>query len=117
MRKVYLAVDFGGGSGRVMAGWLENGRIVMEEVHRFGNRQVRLGGHLYWDFPALFEDMKAGLKAAAAKGYNVVSIGIDTWGVDFGLVDRDGALLGNPVCYRDERTKGVPDEQIGRAHV
>ena len=110
MRKVYLAVDFGGGSGRVMAGWLENGRIVMEEVHRFGNRQVRLGGHLYWDFPALFEDMKAGLKAAAAKGYNVVSIGIDTWGVDFGLVDRDGALLGNPVCYRDERTKGVTDE-------
>lgn len=110
MRKVYLAVDFGGGSGRVMAGWLENGRIVMEEVHRFGNRQVRLGGHLYWDFPALFEDMKAGLKAAAAKGYNVVSIGIDTWGVDFGLVDRDGALLGNPVCYRDERTAGVTDE-------
>lgn len=110
MRKVYLAADFGGGSGRVMAGWLENGRIVMEEVHRFGNRQVRLGGHLYWDFPALFEDMKAGLKAAAAKGYNVVSIGIDTWGVDFGLVDRDGVLLGNPVCYRDERTKGVPDE-------
>ncbi len=110
MRKVYLAVDFGGGSGRVMAGWLENGRIVMEEVHRFGNRQVRLGGHLYWDFPALFEDMKAGLKAAAAKGYNVVSIGIDTWGVDFGLIDRDGVLLGNPVCYRDERTKGVPDE-------
>lgn len=110
MRKVYLAVDFGGGSGRVMAGWLEDGRIVMEEVHRFGNRQVRLGGHLYWDFPALFEDMKAGLKAAAAKGYNVVSIGIDTWGVDFGLIDRDGVLLGNPVCYRDERTKGVPDE-------
>lgn len=110
MRKVYLAVDFGGGSGRVMAGWLENGRIVMEEVYRFGNRQVRLGGHLYWDFPALFEDMKAGLKAAAAKGYNVVSIGIDTWGVDFGLVDRDGALLGNPVCYRDERTAGVTDE-------
>lgn len=110
MRKVYLAADFGGGSGRVMAGWLENGRIVMEEVHRFGNRQVRLGGHLYWDFPALFEDMKAGLKAAAAKGYNVVSIGIDTWGVDFGLIDRDGVLLGNPVCYRDERTKGVPDE-------
>ena len=110
MRKVYLAADFGGGSGRVMAGWLEDGHIVMEEVHRFGNRQVRLGGHLYWDFPALFEDMKAGLKAAAAKGYNVVSIGIDTWGVDFGLIDRDGVLLGNPVCYRDERTKGVPDE-------
>lgn len=110
MRKVYLAADFGGGSGRVMAGWLEDGRIVMEEVHRFGNRQVRLGGHLYWDFPALFEDMKAGLRAAVVKGYNVESIGIDTWGVDFGLIDRDGMLLGNPVCYRDERTAGVPSE-------
>ena len=110
MRKVYLAVDFGGGSGRVMAGWLENGRIVMEEVHRFGNRQVRLGGHLYWDFLALFEDMKTGLKVAAAKGYNVESIGIDTWGVDFGLIDCDGKLMGNPVCYRDERTSGVPAE-------
>ena len=93
MRKVYLAVDFGGGSGRVMAGWLENGHIVMEEVHRFGNRQVRLGGHLYWDFPALFEDMKAGLKAAAAKGYNVVSIGIDTWGVDLGLLTATVCFL------------------------
>lgn len=113
MKRVYLAADFGGGSGRVMAGWLENGRIVMEEVHRFGNRQVRLGGHLYWDFPALFEDMKAGLKAASAKGYNVESIGIDTWGVDFGLIDRDGHLLGNPVCYRDERTAGVPAKVAG----
>lgn len=109
MKKVYLAADFGGGSGRIMAGWIEEGRIVMEEVHRFGNRQVRLGEHLYWDFPALFEDMKAGLKVAAAKGYNVESIGVDTWGVDFGLIDRDGNLLGNPVCYRDGRTAGVPE--------
>ncbi|MDO5461514.1 MAG: rhamnulokinase family protein [Bacteroidales bacterium] len=109
MKKVYLAADFGGGSGRVMAGWLESGRIVMEEVHRFGNRQVCLGGTLYWDFPALFEDMKAGLKAATERGYNVVSIGVDTWGVDFGLIDRDGKLLGNPVCYRDGRTAGVPE--------
>lgn len=109
-KNVYLAADFGGGSGRVIAGWLDQGRIVMEEVHRFGNRQVRLGDHVYWDFPALFEDMKAGLKKAAAKGYNVKSIGIDTWGVDFGLIDRDGQLLGNPVCYRDARTAGVPDE-------
>ncbi|MBQ5371036.1 MAG: rhamnulokinase, partial [Bacteroidaceae bacterium] len=109
-KNVYLAADFGGGSGRVIAGWLENGRIVMEEVHRFGNRQVRLGEHVYWDFPALFEDMKGGLKKAAARGYSVKSIGIDTWGVDFGLIDRDGQLLGNPVCYRDARTAGVPEE-------
>lgn len=110
MNKVYLAADFGGGSGRVIAGWLDGGRLVMEEVHRFPNRQVRLGKHVYWDFPALFADMKEGLKKAAAKGYNVESIGVDTWGVDFGLIDRDGNLLGNPVCYRDARTAGVPEK-------
>ena len=108
--KVYLAADFGGGSGRLIAGWFEDERLCIEEVHRFGNRQVRLGDRLYWDFPALFEDLKDGLKRAAAKGYDVESIGIDTWGVDFGLIDRDGCLLGNPVCYRDSRTKGVLDE-------
>lgn len=109
-KNVYLAADFGGGSGRVIAGWLENERLVIEEVHRFGNRQVRLGDHLYWDFPALFEDMKEGLKKAAARGYQVKSIGIDTWGVDFGLIDQDGQLLGNPVCYRDARTSGIPEK-------
>ena len=108
--KVYLAADFGGGSGRLIAGWFEGERLCIEEVHRFGNRQVRLGDRLYWDFPALFEDLKDGLKRAAAKGYDVESIGIDTWGVDFCLIDRDGCLLGNPVCYRDSRTKGVLDE-------
>ena len=110
MSKVYLAADFGGGSGRVIAGWLSDGKLIMEEVHRFPNRQVRMGKHVYWDFPALFADMKDGLKKAAAKGYNVASIGVDTWGVDFGLIDRDGNLLGNPVCYRDARTAGVPDK-------
>lgn len=110
MNKVYLAADFGGGSGRVIAGWLEDGKLVMEEVHRFGNRQVRLGDHVYWDFPALFEDMKAGLKIASTKGYKVESIGVDTWGVDFGLIDRDGQLLGNPVCYRDARTTGMTEK-------
>ena len=110
MSKVYLAADFGGGSGRVIAGWLEDGKLVMEEIHRFGNRQVRLGDHVYWDFPALFEDMKAGLKKAASKGYEVESIGVDTWGVDFGFIDRDGQLLGNPVCYRDARTAGMTEK-------
>ncbi len=110
MSKVYLAADFGGGSGRVIAGWLEDGKLTMEEIHRFGNRQIRLGDHVYWDFPALFEDMKAGLKKAASKGYEVESIGVDTWGVDFGLIDRDGQLLGNPVCYRDARTAGMTEK-------
>ena len=62
----------------------------MEEIYRFSNRQVKLGNHIYWDFPALFEDMKTGLKLAAQKGYAVKGIGIDTWGVDFGLIDKHG---------------------------
>ena len=110
MREIYLACDFGGGSGRVIAGWSENGRILLEEVHRFSNRQIKLGNTLYWDFPALFQDMKEGLRMAAARyGSRIVSIGIDTWGVDFGLIDRRGRLLGLPVCYRDARTQGLPE--------
>ena len=107
---IHLACDFGGGSGRVMAGWLEDGHVRLDEVHRFANRQVKLGNTLYWDFPALFQDMKDGLRKSAAKfGSRIVSIGIDTWGVDFGLIDRRGHLLGLPVCYRDTRTKGLPE--------
>lgn len=110
MTNTYLAADFGGGSGRVMAGTIENGKLVLEEIHRFQNRQVKIGNHLYWDFLALFQDMKEGMKKAASKGYNVKSIAIDTWGVDFGLIDKHGNLIGNPVCYRDSRTEGLPEE-------
>ena len=107
---IHIACDFGGGSGRVMAGWMEDGRVCLEEIHRFQNRQVKLGNTLYWDFPALFQDMKDGLRKAAERyGSRIVSIGIDTWGVDFGLVDRQGHLLGLPVCYRDTRTQGLPE--------
>ena len=109
----YLAIDFGGGSGRVIAGTItdENGekKLTMQLVHRFQNRQVRLGNHVYWDFPALFEDMKTGLKKAAQLGLKVSGIAIDTWGVDFGFIDRDGNLVGNPVCYRDARTNGMAE--------
>ncbi len=109
MKETFLAVDFGAGSGRVMAGFLEEGKIVLEELHRFANRQIRLGEVLYWDFPALFQEMKNGIAEAAKRDYRVRSIGIDTWGVDFGLIDKAGNLLGNPVCYRDERTNGMPE--------
>lgn len=109
----YLAIDFGGGSGRVIAGTItdEKGekKLTMQLVHRFQNRQVRLGNHVYWDFPALFEDMKTGLKKAAQLGLKVSGIAIDTWGVDFGFIDRDGNLVGNPVCYRDARTNGMAE--------
>ena len=110
----YLAIDFGGGSGRVIAGTITNegGRkqLTMQLVHRFQNRQVRLGEHVYWDFPALFEDMKTGLRKAAQLGLDVAGIAVDTWGVDFGLIDRQGNLIGNPVCYRDARTQGMAEE-------
>lgn len=109
----YLAIDFGGGSGRVIVGTItdEKGekKLTMQLVHRFQNRQVRLGNHVYWDFPALFEDMKTGLKKAAQLGLKVSGIAIDTWGVDFGFIDRDGNLVGNPVCYRDARTNGMAE--------
>ena len=106
----FLAVDFGAGSGRVMAGVVRDGQLELDELHRFPNRQVRIGRHLYWDFPSLFQEMKEGLRRAAEKYGDVESIGIDTWGVDFGLVDAAGNLMGNPICYRDGFTEGMPDE-------
>ena len=108
--QTYLAADFGGGSGRVIAGTVDGSHVELEEIHRFTNRQIKLGNHFYWDFLSLFEELKTGLKLAAQKGLQVASIGIDTWGVDFGLIDKNGNLLGNPVCYRDARTKGLPAE-------
>lgn len=113
MKNTFLAADFGGGSGRVLAGYVEDGKLKLEEIHRFGNRQVRIGRHVYWDFPALFEDMKDGIrKAAQREDLNILSIGVDTWGVDFGFIDTQGNLLGLPVCYRDERTSGLCQEFI-----
>ncbi len=106
----YLALDLGAGSGRAIVGRIEDNRISLEEIHRFQNRQVRLGDTLYWDFPALFAEIKLGISKAVQKGYNIKSVAVDTWGVDFGLLDIKGKLLSNPVCYRDTRTSGILDE-------
>ena len=103
----YIAADFGAGSGRVIVGEQSPSGIVLTEVHRFPNRQITLGGTVYWDFLALFEELKTGLRKAFSTYDDIVSIGIDTWGVDFGLIDRNGSLLVNPVCYRDGRTAGM----------
>ena len=112
-----LAVDFGAGSGRVIAGHVEGGKLELEELHRFPNRQIRLGGHVYWDFLTLFEEMKEGLRRAASKYDDVESIGIDTWGVDYGLVDKAGNLMGNPLCYRDSSTANTPQEVFERIDI
>lgn len=107
----YIAVDFGGGSGRVMAGIIGDDKSLhLIEIHRFINRQVRCGKRLHWDFLSLYADMIEGLRKAVALGYIIRSIGIDTWGVDFGLIDGNGNLIGNPICYRDEAVEGLPDE-------
>lgn len=113
----YIAVDFGAGSGRVMAGSCCKGTVKLEEIHRFRNRQIRVGKHVYWDFPALFQDMKDGLRKAVSRGYSIKSIGIDTWGVDFGFIDKKGNLLGNPICYRDSYTDGMTDEVFSRIDI
>src|SRR5690349_8949851 len=98
-----LAIDIGAESGRAVVGTFDGSALGIEEVHRFANVPVRLGGTLYWDFPRILGDVQDGIRKAAS----VTSLGIDTWGVDFGLLDDRGRLLSNPVHYRDTRTTGV----------
>ena len=107
--KRYLAVDIGASSGRHILGHVENGKIALEEVYRFDNSQVVRDGHDCWDLDALVASVKAGIDAALAKG-PVESIGIDTWGVDFVLLDEKGERLGDAVAYRDARTTGAAEE-------
>jgi len=104
----YLALDLGAESGRAILGILKEGRLDLQEIHRFPNSPCKAGGHLYWDSLKLFEEMKRGLGLAFQQaGGHLESLGIDTWGVDFGLIDAAGELLGNPVHYRDARTDGI----------
>lgn len=108
-KRQVLAFDFGGGSGRAILGRLKDGKILMEEVYRFSNDPVTVGGTMYWDtLRHLFEIKQGILKAKQQGGFE--SIGIDTWGVDFGLLDEHGALLESAVHYRDARTVGMQEE-------
>lgn len=110
MKKV-LAFDFGASSGRAIIGSFDGEKITLKEVHRFTNDPVDLGGTLYWDVLRLFYEIKQGIvKAKIAGGFD--SIGIDTWGVDFGLIDKNGRLLESPVHYRDKRTSGLVEESF-----
>lgn len=107
----FAACDFGAESGRVILGRLRNGKVHLNEIHRFTNRPVRMLGHYYWDLPYLFAEMKAGLGKLAGSGHSdLQGIGVDTWGVDFGLLNADGELLANPCTYRDPRTDGMMEE-------
>lgn len=109
MTKRVLAFDFGASSGRAIIGCFDGEKITLQEVHRFSNDPVSVGGTVYWDVLRLFYEIKQGIiKARMAGGFD--SIGIDTWGVDFGLIDKEGKLMENPIHYRDARTVGMVDE-------
>ena len=108
---VFLSIDLGAGSGRVIAGIHRDGKISLEEVHRFDNPGTDLPGGSYWNIIGLFRDIQTGLQLAAEKyGDAIVSMAVDTWGCDFGLLDQHGRLLGMPHQYRDPRHEGVPEK-------
>jgi len=119
--KKYIAVDLGAESGRVMLGLVSADKLVLEEIHRFSNGPIEEDGSLRWDFNKLFSEVKAGIgKAAKHANAKVAGIGIDSWGVDFGLVDADGKLIENPYHYRDSRTNGMMEkafELMGKREV
>jgi rhamnulokinase len=107
----FLAFDLGAESGRAMLGILRDRKLELCEVHRFPNRPVHIRGHLHWDLFRLFEEMKTGLRKACSSGLPAPeSVGIDTWGVDFGFLGQDGSVLGMPYAYRDPQTDGMLDE-------
>jgi rhamnulokinase len=111
MSKYYLAIDIGASSGRHILGHLENNKMVLEEIHRFENGMNIKGGELCWDLDKLFKEIKVGMKKCKDINKIPVSIGIDTWAVDFVLLDEEDKVIGNTVGYRDSRTNGM-DEKV-----
>src|ERR1700753_865949 len=111
----YLAFDLGAESGRAVLGKLDGDRLTLEEKHRFPNPNGRINGHLHWDLLGQWEELKTGLRKTFADGHiELHGIGVDTWGVDFGLVAKNGEILGNPYHYRDGRTEGVMERTFAR---
>jgi rhamnulokinase len=106
----YAAVDLGAESGRVMLAEMDKGKLTLREMHRFGNGPVEQGGAMHWDFDKLMKEITTGIQKTAAACKNIRSIGVDTWGVDFGLLDKSGKLLENPYHYRDSRNDGMMDK-------
>ena len=109
----FLAFDLGATSGRAILGSIQNGMLDSEEIYRFPNSVKEDGGKYYWDIYSLFDHFKAALKVVAGRGVKLESIGIDTWGVDFGCIGPDGEILGLPRAYRDPYTDGIPEEVFG----
>ena len=117
----YIAVDLGAESGRVMLGAVSSEKLSLEDVHRFGNGPMDQSGTLRWDFARLLGEVKAGIRKAATKaGGQVGGIGVDSWGVDFGLLDAKGEIVENPYHYRDSRTNGMMErafELMGKRQI
>jgi rhamnulokinase len=115
---LYIAIDLGAGSGRVFLVGVAPGELLIEESHRFHYPPVRRDGHLRWDLSKIFAEIKTGLYAAGNSarriGRPIASVGVDSWGVDYGLIDADGNLVEEPICYRDERTAGVMEQVFER---
>ncbi|MDD6155629.1 MAG: rhamnulokinase [Lachnospiraceae bacterium] len=107
MQEYFLAIDIGASSGRHILGCLKNGRIELEEVHRFPNRMEEKDGHLVWNVDALFAEIILGMKKCKEIGKVPCSVGIDTWGVDFVLLDKEDKRIGDAIAYRDSRTVGM----------
>lgn len=114
-KKYFFAVDLGATSGRTIVGSLCDGKIEQEELTRFNNNLIETGGHVYWDIYALYSEIINGLKVAAKRGIEIASIGIDTWGCDFLCIAADGAVLRNPLAYRDPHTVGVMEKFFDKA--
>jgi len=108
--KSFMAFDIGATSGRSILGTLDNGRLQMKELTRFPNQMLQIGDHFHWNIYSLFENLKAALVAAKNEGVEISSVGIDTWGVDFALIAKDGSILGAPYAYRDPHTNGMPEK-------
>ena len=112
--KYFFAVDLGATSGRTIIGSLTDNKINLEELTRFNNNLIQVSGHFYWDIYALYFEIIKGLKEVAHRQIPIASIGIDTWGVDFVFVGQDGALLRNPLAYRDPHTFGMMEEYFSK---
>ena len=106
----FIAIDLGATSGRTILGSIEEGKLQQRELTRFPNPIIQTGGHYFWDIYALYQEIIRGLRIVASEGIEIQSIGIDTWGVDFVCVGRDGGILRNPYCYRDPHTNGMMEE-------
>ena len=111
MEQYYLAIDIGASSGRHILGHLEDGKMVLEEIYRFPNGMTEENGQRCWNVKALFDAVLEGMKKCKEAGKIPVSMGIDTWAVDFVLLDKENKMLGDAVGYQDSRTAGM-DEKV-----